>query len=161
MSILFSGSELLEVALGIERNGAAFYQDLANKAGGEDVKAIYDYLAGEEGKHLNTFQDMLGSVGQYKPPESYTEEYMLYLRALIDSIVFPDDKVAKEMANKASSEAEALHMGIIAEKDSILFYSEMRNFVQESDRHIIDAIIGEEKAHLRQLSQLKTKLQKS
>lgn len=65
------------------------------------------------------------------------------------------------MANKASSEAEALHIGIIAEKDSILFYSEMRNLVRESDRHIIDAIVGEEKAHLRQLSQLKAKLQKT
>lgn len=161
MAIFFSGSELLEIALGIERNGAVFYQALADRTGNKDVKAIYGYLAGEEKKHLNTFQGMLNSVGRYKPPESYAEEYMLYLRALIDSAVFPDDKVAKEMASKASSEAEALHIGIIAEKDSILFYSEMRNLVRESDRHTIDAIIGEEKAHLRLLSQLKAKLEKT
>ena len=161
MSIFFSGSELAEIASGIEKNGIVFYESLAAKAGNKETKTIYEYLAGEEKKHLATFQEMLKSAGQYKPPETYTEEYALYLKALVDSVVFPDDKAAKEIANKASSEAEALYFGIIAEKDSILFYSEMRNLVREADRHIIDAIIGEEKAHLRQLSQLKAKLSKT
>ena len=161
MSIFFSGDELMEIASGIERNGIAFYESLVAKSKDREAKAIYEYLAGEEKKHLTTFQEMLKSVGQYKPPESYTEEYMLYLRALVDSVVFPDDKTAREMANKASSEAEALHIGIIAEKDSILFYYEMRNLVREPDRHIVDAIIDEEKTHLRQLAQLKTKVQKT
>jgi len=161
MGIFFSGSELFEVALGIERNGMTFYQTIAERTKNKDVKAAYDHLASEEKKHLNTFQGMLKSVGDYRAQGNYTEEYMLYLKALIDSNVFTDDKAAKEMAGKASKEAEALHIGITAEKDSILFYSEMRDLVRESDRHIVDAIIGEEKAHLRQLSQLKAKLQKT
>ena len=33
MALFFSGSELTEIAIGIERNGAAFYQALADKAG--------------------------------------------------------------------------------------------------------------------------------
>ena len=52
-------------------------------------------------------------------------------QVLFDSVVFPDDKAAKEIANKVSSEGEALHIGVIAEKDSILFYYEMRNLVRE------------------------------
>ena len=161
MGIFFSGNELVEIASKIESNGIVFYESLAAKAGNKESENVYEYLAGEEKKHLATFQGMLKSVGQYKPPETYTEEYTLYLRELVDSVVFPDDKAAKEMANKASSEAEALYFGILAEKDSILFYSEMRNLVREADRHIIDAIISEEKAHLRQLSQLKAKVQRS
>ncbi|MBL7210014.1 MAG: ferritin family protein [Dehalococcoidia bacterium] len=161
MSILFSGSELLEVALGIEKNGAAFYQALADKTKNKDAKAIYDYLAGEEKKHLNTFQNMLNSVGKYRPPEGYGEEYMLYLKSLIDSAVFTDVASAQEKAEKVSSEIEALGIGIQAEKDSILFYLEMQNLVSPPDGKVVSTIIDEERDHLRQLSELKHRVQES
>ena len=159
MSILFSGSELLEIALGIERNGAAFYQALADKTHNRNAKAIYDYLASEERKHLDTFQGMLNTVGQYQPPEAYAEEYMLYLKSLVDSLVFSNVTEAQQKVEKISSEIEALDTGIQAEKDSILFYTEMQNFVRQPDQKVVLNIIGEEKAHLRQLSQLKQTLQ--
>jgi len=155
MSILFSGSELLEIALGIERNGAAFYEALAGKTQNKDAKAIYDYLASEERKHLNTFQGMLNTVGQYQPPEAYAEEYMLYLKSLVDGSVFSSVTEAQQKAEKISGELEALDIGIQAEKDSILFYTELRNFVKQPDHKVVLDIIDEEKAHLRQLSQLK------
>ncbi|GAF82729.1 unnamed protein product, partial [marine sediment metagenome] len=69
-----------------------------------------------------------------------------------------DDKVAREMAEKAASSAEAIQIALGAEKDSILYYSEMRNLVRERDREMVDRIIEEEKSHLRQLSDLKKKL---
>ncbi len=159
MSILFSGSELLEIALGIERNGAAFYQALADKTHNRNAKAIYDYLASEERKHLDTFQGMLNTVGQYQPPEAYAEEYMLYLKSLVNSLVFSDVTEAQQKVEKISSEIEALDTGIQAEKDSILFYTELQNFVRQPDHKVVLNIIGEEKAHLRQLSQLKQTLQ--
>ncbi len=43
---------------------------------------------------------------------------------------------------------------------SILFYTEMQNFVRQPDQKIVLNIIDEEKAHVRQLSQLKQMLQK-
>jgi rubrerythrin len=161
MSILFSGSELLEIALGIERNGAAFYQVLANKTKNKNAKAIYEHLASEESKHLDTFQGMLNSLGQYQPPEAYAEEYMLYLKSLVDSSVFSNVTEAQQKAEKISGEIEALDTGIQAEKDSILFYTEMLNFVRQPDHKVVINIIDEEKAHLRQLSQLKQTLQKA
>jgi len=100
MSILFSGSELLEIALGIERNGAAFYQALADKTQNKNAKAIYEHLASEERKHLNTFQGMLNTLGQYQPPEAYAEEYMLYLKSLVDSSVFSNVTEAQQKAER-------------------------------------------------------------
>jgi len=154
MSILFSGGELLEIAMDIERNGAAFYQALADQAKNKDTGAIYEHLAREEEKHLNTFKGMLDTVGKYQPPEAYAEEYMLYLKSLADSSVFSNVTQAKEKAKKVASESEALDIGIQAEKDSILFYTEMQNFVKPADQKAISWVIDEEKAHLRQLSQL-------
>jgi rubrerythrin len=158
MSILFSGSEVLGIALGIEENGAAFYQVLASKTQNKDTKIIYDYLAGEERKHLNTFQGMLNTAGQYQPPEAYTEEHLLYLKSLVDSSVFSNITEAKQKAERISSEIEAVETGIQAEKDSILLYTEMQDFVQKPDHKLVCNIIDEEKAHLRQLAQLKQTL---
>jgi rubrerythrin len=155
MAVFFSGSELLEIAMGIERNGMAFYQALADKTGKRDVKDIYTYLAGEEKKHLDTFQGMSDSLGQVKLPETYTEEYMLYLKSLVDSAVFSNVTEAQQKAGKMSNEIEALDTGIQAEKDSILFYMELQNLVRERDRKVVLNIVDEEKKHLRQLSELK------
>jgi rubrerythrin len=158
MAVFFSGSELLEVAMGIERNGMAFYQALADKTGKKDIKDIYTYLAGEEKKHLDTFQGMSDSLGQVKPPETYGDEYMLYLKSLVDSVIFSDVAEAQQKAGKISDEIEALDTGILAEKDSILFYTELQSLVRERDRKVVLNILDEEKKHLRQLSDLKKSL---
>ena len=158
MGVFFSGSELVDIAIGIERNGVSFYDSLVKSAGNEIAKGVYAYLADEERKHIKVFQIMLDSVTDYRPPETYTEEYDLYLKALVDSAVFSDDQVAREMAQKAGSEAEAIQIACRAEKDSILFYSEMRDLVRQSDREVVNKIIEEERSHLRQLSDLKKSL---
>jgi len=161
MAVFFSGSELLEIAMGIERNGMAFYQALADKTGKKDIKDIYNYLAGEEKKHLDTFRGISDSLGQAKPTETYTEEYMLYLKSLVDSVVFSNVTEAQQKAGKVSNEIEAIDTGIQAEKDSILFYMELHNLVRERDRKVVLNVLDEEKKHLRQLSELKRRLQKT
>ena len=48
----FSLAGSLYIAIGIERNGAAFYHSLAKSTGNEIAKGVYEYLAGEELKHI-------------------------------------------------------------------------------------------------------------
>jgi len=156
---VFSGNELIEVALGIERNGIAYYSSLAKSTTDASLRGTYHHLADMEREHIKIFQKMLGSAGKYKPTYAGAteEEYELYLKALVDSAVFIDDKIARQMAQRASSPAEAIQIALGAEKDSILFYSEMRDLVPKQDRPTIDGIIKEEKSHVRQLSSLKRK----
>jgi len=156
---IFTSSELIEVALGIERNGAAYYSSLAESATDASLKDTYYHLADMEREHIKIFQNLLDSAGKYQPPYAgeAAEEYEQYLKALVDSTVFTDDKVARQMAQKAANPAEAIQLALGAEKDSILFYSEMRDLVPKQDRPIIDKIINEEKSHMRQLSSLKRK----
>jgi rubrerythrin len=158
MAIFFSGSELVNIAIGIEKSGIAFYQSLAKAEKHEMARDAYSYLAGMEEKHIETFQSMQDAVGEYKPPEMYTEEYDRYLKALVDSAVFTDDKVAREIAESVTSSAEAIQIALEAEKDSLLFYYEMRGLIRERDRGVVDRIIEEEKTHLRQLSEIKKKM---
>lgn len=160
MSMSISSSELTKIAVGIERNGAAFYDSLAKSIEGVIARDVYKYLANKEREHITIFQNMLNHIGEYQPPETYTEEYDLYLNALVDSSVFSNELVAQQMAQKVTSEAEAIQIGLGAEKDSILFYSEMRNLVRRSDHEIMDKILEEERSHLRKLSDLKKSLSK-
>ncbi len=101
---------------------------------------------------------MSDSLRQAKPPETYTEEYMLYLNSLVDSTVFSDVAEAQQKAGRVFDKIEAIDTGIQAEKDSILFYAELQNLVRERDCKVVLNILDEEKQHLRQLSQLRTRL---
>jgi len=160
MGVLFSGRELINIGIGIERNGATFYDSLAESAKDSSVKTMYKDLADREREHEKIFQDMLGSVGDYQPPETVTEEYEAYMKALVDSLIFPDDKVAREMVQNVASDIAAIQIALGAEKDSILFYTEMRDLVRSSDRDAVSKLIAEEKSHMRQLTALKQSLSK-
>ena len=62
------------------------------------------------------------------------------------------------MTTQLSSDIEAMELAIGAEKDSILFYYEMKEIMPQRARPTVNKIITEEKSHLRELSELKKKL---
>ncbi len=158
MSITFSGSELINIAIGIERRGIVFYDIMTKSTENAVARDTFQYLADMERQHIQIFQDMLREADKYQPSETYAGEYNAYLQALLDSAVFSDELVTSEMATQADSDIEALELAIGAEKDSILFYYEMRDMMPQRAHPAVNKIIAEEKSHLRQLSELKKKL---
>ena len=59
MAIFFSGSELVNIAIGIEKNGLAFYQSLVKKEKDVMARGAYKYLAEmEEKSHLRQLSDL-------------------------------------------------------------------------------------------------------
>jgi rubrerythrin len=158
MSISFSGSELVNIAIGIEGRGVVFYDIMAKSTKDDAAREVFGYLADMERGHIQTFKDMLGEADKYQPPTDQGGEYTAYLRALVDSAVFSDDLVTSEMATRAENDIEALELAIRAEKDSILFYYEMKDIMPQRAQPTVHQIIAEEKSHLRQLSELKKKL---
>ena len=66
--------------------------------------------------------------------------------------------ITSEMATQADSDIKALELSISAEKDSLLFYYEMKDIMPQRAQKLINKIIAEEKSHMRQLSELKKKL---
>ena len=158
MSISFSGSELINIAIGIERRGIAFYDIMAKSSENAATRDVFQYLTNMERAHIQIFQSILTEADKYQISETYAGEYATYLQALVDSVVFTDDMVTSEMATQADSDIEALELAIGAEKDSILFYYEMKDIMPKRAQPTVDKIITEEKSHLRQLSELKKNL---
>ncbi len=161
MSIYFSGREILEIAIGIEKNGYTFYDTLTHSAGDADARNIYGMLASREVEHMVTFKRMLKGIVSESSEEPYSsEEYALYLKALVDSTVFTNEQMAHEKAKKVKSDAEAINIALAAEKDSILFYHAIQDIVSPRDRKELDKIIEEERSHVKQLSDLRKSLSK-
>jgi len=155
---IFAGSEIVELGIQIEKNGKDFYSTLVKQSKNQKAKETFKYLAGEEEKHIATFQKVLDSVHKYEPPETYRGEYFAYMNALASDYVFTQKEKGEEVAKRARSDKEAIDLGIGFEKDSILFYEGMRKVVPPYDHKIVDELIGQEQDHLRQLSDLKKNL---
>lgn len=158
MAIPYYGNELINIAIGIERRGIIFYDVLARSTASAKAREIFQYLVGMEREHIRKFESMLDEADSKEEVETYSGEYAAYLQALVDDAVFTDDAVTSELATQAESDIAAVELGISAEKDSILFYYEMKELMPRKARSTIEEIIAEEKTHLRQLTELKKTL---
>ena len=158
MGNIFSGSEIVGLGVRIEENGRDFYRVLSEKEHNPESRIMFEYLSGEEEKHIAVFKKILERIERYEPPESYPGEYFAYMRALAEGYVFTQKDKGREMAINIKSEKEALNLGIGFEKDSILFYEGMKKAIPEYDHKVINELIIQEQHHLSQLLGLKGKL---
>ncbi|MCX8109835.1 MAG: ferritin family protein [Syntrophorhabdaceae bacterium] len=157
---IFSAGDIFQFAIRIEEYGEIFYHKAALNAENEEVRRIFNRLADEEIRHKSIFQDLYSKVKDYRPAESYPGEYMANLRAFIDGkVVFTKDSQDKELAIIKDT-ISAIDFAIQRELDSILYYQESKQFVQENHHKFIDEIIKEERKHFAVLSDLKKSLTK-
>ena len=158
MANVFSGSEIVELGIQIEKNGRDFYSVLTKQSKNKKASDMFKFLAGEEEKHIAVFKEILSSVQRYEPQAAYPDEYFAYMNALAGEYVFTKKDKGSEIAKKINSDKEAVDMGIGFEKDSILFYVGIKEVVPEEGYKPIDALIAQERNHLRQLTELKSSL---
>jgi len=158
MTIAFSPTELYNIAIAVERRGAAFYDTLARSSQNDMVKKALMALAAMEHQHIQTFQRLLSTAPEGSAEGTGAEEYGAYFKALVDSSVFNDDLATSELVTKVETDKEALEVGIGAEKDSVLFYEQLRDIVAGDAAGDIGRIISEEKEHLRKLVEIKAQL---
>jgi len=155
MAEFFKASELLEFAIQIEKNGEVFYLKVSKNISSYEIRETFLYLAEEEINHRKLYEELLKTVEDYQPKEIYPDEYFKYLRAYADQHIFVKKEEIEEKASKVKSEIEAIDIGIGFEKDSILFYLEMRNLVSDREKAVIDKIIEEERKHYNKLVEVK------
>ena len=152
MSFEFNADEILEMAEHIERNGARFYRKAAALVKDATISKLLQDLAVWEVEHERAFATMRAAlVHQEREAKVFDPEHetSMYLRAMADGHVF-DAKVdpADTLTGKESAE-DILRMAIGQEKDSILFYTGLKEMIsQTAGRERIEAIIKEEMGHI-------------
>ena len=103
-------------------------------------------MAAEEKRHEGIFSAMLDRLGGVPlPAGSSGEEYLMYVRGLLDShTLFVAD--SKDRAIESP-----LGQAIQFEKDTLIFFLELEDMVPESEKHSVRQCADEERKHLRML----------
>lgn len=156
---IFTAAEIVDMAIEMERVGFKFYNALAENASDEEARTMFQWLASEERIHEKEFQKLLEDARAYTLPESYPGEWQVYVQALIESLTILGDEEIHQIA-KSSNFVEALKIGITLEKDTILFYEALKEYVRESQRKKVDEIIAQEQSHFYRLTSLLKEFQK-
>ena len=158
MSDAFSPDEIIKIAINIEKNGQKLYADLESKATDPKIKETWRYLKEQEVKHQQVFEEMLGNRDQYLVKEVIKGEYAGYLRAIASEYVFTQKAMEEKNETNFDSDLETIDFGIYIEKESILVYSSLKEYIVVSKQAILDKVINEEKQHLEKFIVLKESL---
>ncbi|MEI7834076.1 MAG: ferritin family protein [bacterium] len=150
MTIRFSAAEMLQVAEQIEHNGVTFYQVAAGQVDNNDAHALLVRLSNWEENHAALFAAMRTSLSAVEQAETAYDPYdemLLYLRAFADGVVFTDDP--QKLFGTVKTKREILKIALERERDSIIFYTGMRQYVPQAlglDK--LDHVIKEEFSHV-------------
>ena len=160
MAYDFNVDEIFEMAEQIERNGAQFYRKIAEGSPKGDVRTLFLQFAEMEEGHEKVFISMRESLSEKDKGATVFDpegESAQYLRSLADLRVFAGN-VEEEFADSENLDEEdkikkAFRAAIDLEKESIVFYQGMKEFVPEGlGKNRINDIIKEEMKHIRILS---------
>ena len=156
MSISINAIEVFEIAERIERNSVKFYHRAAETISDHDLSEILLSLAEFEKEHEETFANMRKQISHKEwdlitfDPEN---EMTLYLRTIADSHIFDLKKDPGEQLKDKKTADDILNYAIEAEKNSIIFYIGLKNFVPaKAGKDKVDEIIKEEMDHIAELN---------
>ena len=150
---IFNPGDVLQFAIRIEEDGEMFYHKAALNAEDKEVRDLFNNLADEEIRHKRVFQEMLSRIEVNPQAESYRGEYGAYLRDYIDGKVVFTRKTGAEASDDTKDALSAIVFAMNREADSILYYHEVKQFVNEKNYVEIDKVIEEERKHFAKLSE--------
>lgn len=151
---LLTGDEIVEIATRLEESGEAFYNAAAEQATTADIKVLFEELAVQEQYHRRAFQQMGRDVVEVALSPEQWDQFQAYTTALLQQSFFAKPEGALEQATVAKDEREALQAALDFEKETLLFFHELRDAVKGPGRQVVERIIGEEKRHIQRLSSM-------
>lgn len=156
MAYNFNAEEAFEMAIQIEKNGAAFYRKAASLQKEEANKKFLETIARMEDRHMAEFEEMKRALSDIEKTQTVfdpKDELFLYLKAMADGHGGEGNPDVAEQLTGEETMAQIIETAIELEKESILFYIGLKDMIPEKlGRKKIDDIIDEEKKHVVQLS---------
>jgi len=144
MQATLSERELIQVAINREKTSFALYSCAAVQAGSEKVKKVFNRIARDELVHLFTLLSSFERVY----PELCNEVNII--------MPIPEEVKVRRLA-KIKESAEALHGAIWEEQQSLQFYLQLANSVEDEGARIaLQRIVHDETDHIKALSSLGT-----
>ena len=156
MSISFNAIEVFEIAERIERNSVNFYRKAAEALSDENLSSILLSLAEFEKEHEESYVNMRKQISAKEwdmitfDPEN---DMALFLQKIADSHIFDPQKDPVEQLKDKGSIRDILDYAIECEKNSIIFYLGLKQYVPTiAGKDKVDDIINEEMNHITELN---------
>lgn len=155
MAGIFKATDILLAAQEVETRGEVFYNRLVETTTDPKLKDMFTFLAKEETRHREIFAKLYERVGEVELPAwAEEDEYVDYLKFLLDSHTLFRLGDVEHLKQFMGTPEEAIETAMGFEKDTILFFVEMQEFVPEGEKKYIKACIDEERSHLRLLASM-------
>lgn len=149
---MFTLSDLIAIAVQMEKNGEALYRRSRVHAGNEDLAALLEWMAGEERRHAEWLRDL-----QQKELAGADDAIAVDMRrALVDDFVDGQTFSLQDVDFAAvRSVGEMIDIFIEFENDTLRFYDLLRTFLDNGPASLqLDTIMTEEKKHIEELSRM-------
>jgi rubrerythrin len=140
--------DILKQAIVLERRGKAFYKNIAEKADNKAVQEVFDMLANEEQKHIQTLTDQFKAYrkeNKFIPVNVHEKE----TNSIASKVL---TREIKEKISAAGFEAAAISAGIAMEERTIKLYSESaQNASDPEAKALFEWLAAWEREHLNML----------
>jgi len=151
MNVTFNAFEVFEIAEQIERNGTNFYIRAAELFDDPDICQMFLRLAESEKEHELTFARMKQQLPEQSLQASTSEadDLLPDPRIMAGLAVFGIRSEPAEVLRGRQEKTDIIRRAVEKEKDSIVFYHGLKEFVPAgADKDKIDDIIKEEMRHI-------------
>jgi rubrerythrin len=157
MDVGLSTLEVFEIAEKIERNGAKFYRKAAELFDDFNIRSLFQELAGWELRHEQIFaamREQLSESGYEVEAPKSEDDLLIGAQTMAGLAVFGIKPDPSGVFSGKMSKRDIIKIAIEKEKDSIVYYTGLVDFVPDRiGKDKINDIIKEEMHHIRILSQ--------
>lgn len=155
---IYSVNEVIELAVQIEHNGYAFYNEsLKHKGLDADSQKLLTTLRDQELNHEKTFLALRDDADIKGLEQTMDWELIAsYLKTIVDSRLFNNESSAISVATQAKDFSVILDAAINFEKDTLLFFHTIKDAINsEKGKSAVARIIHEEITHILKLTEFK------
>ena len=137
--------DILAFAIQMEKDGEAYYRQLAHRTTSTGLRTILNMLADEEVKHQQTIDDLKGAVRPLGPCEVLTRAKNIFAEMNAEDAAFSDESSQIAMYEKAKD----------MEEQARTFYEERGRELGDSQQTaVFSALAQEEAKHARLLENI-------
>ena len=144
----YTVAELVEISVKIEEQGQSFYSAAAETIEDKSAKEVLLQLAQDEKRHSRIFQSLLPNGTGVLP-----EEAAPYIKGLVETSVLKYLRASEDHL-ATDSPVQLLEFALGFEKETLLFYFSIREFMDRRGQTVLRKIIGEEESHVRRILEM-------
>lgn len=156
MSTHLDITQILDFAIHMEQKGYEFYTESAKKFNDLKLTQLFHLLAEQEFNHERVFKKMKEEASSQGSTALDDKVEGMHMKDYLGDFIFGKKKSLKEKVKTLETIDEVIHLAFGIEKDSVVFYSAMKNYVDKEHEAMIENVIQEEVSHVLRLQKFKT-----